>query len=69
MAAAGTWTVLDRPEEQVQEVELSGGERRGALLYLCMACPSVCCRLLCESGGAVTGGLMDEVALEVVGGQ
>lgn len=35
--AAGTWTVLDRLEEQVQEVELSGGEWRGVLLYFCRA--------------------------------
>lgn len=69
MVAAGTWTVLDRLGEQLQEAELSGGERRGALLYFCRACPSVCCRLLCESGEAVTGDLMDEVALEVAGGQ
>lgn len=68
MEAAGTWTVLDRLEEQVQEVELSGGEWRGVLLYFCRACPSVC-RRLCESGGALTGGLVDEVASEVAGGQ
>lgn len=46
--------------EQVQVVELSGGEWRGALLSLCT---SVCRLLLCESGWAVTGDLMDEVAV------
>lgn len=56
---------MGTPEEQVQAVELSGGEWRGALLYFCTSV----CHLLCESGWALTGDLMNEAALKVAGGQ
>lgn len=62
MVGVGTGRELGTLEEQVQEVELSGGERRGALLCLCRTSPSVCLPL-CESGGAVSGDLMSKAAL------
>lgn len=65
VVVVGTGMEMGRPEEQVQAVEPSGGEWRGALLY---SCTSVCL-LLCESGWALTGDLMNEAALQVADGQ
>lgn len=65
VVGVGTGMEMGTLEEQVQAVELSGGEWRGALLYFCTSV----CLLLCESGWALTGDLMDEAALQVAGGQ
>lgn len=69
-AVMGADTEMERGtlEEQVQEVEPSGGEWRGALLCLCQVVPSVCL-LSVENGGVVTGDLKDEMPLYVIDGQ
>lgn len=60
--------------EQGQEMELCGGGQMGALLCFCT---SVCLHLrlrrllllLCVNGWVVTGGLMNELALQLGGGK
>lgn len=70
MSEVGVGTVMETgtQEEQVQGVELYVGAWGGGLLCLCRTSPSVCLPLG-GSDGALTGDLMDEVALSGVGGQ
>lgn len=66
---AGTGMGLGMLVEQVQEVELFGGEWRDGLLFLCMSSPSAGLPLYKCGGGAVIDDLKSEVASKTAGGQ
>lgn len=69
VVGVGRGTELGTLGEQVQEVELSGGEWGGDLLCFCKTCSPRACLPLCESDVALIGDLVDEAPLQVAGGQ